>query len=477
MDDASVPCCNSGHLGYTHIGWIPCISGHIDFSLMKVGLVGNFIANKIDQNPISINFAASGLPDNHVRRVVMQSWVDWRDKLEGDGEFRVIVVAEGSESRDLDGRNLCGSLLMFPKAYSKQWVEHHDSLLRKVHHLKKLYQAYRSTEPSQTSDTFTWLQCQAKLNDHWLNLTRTLAKENLFGRDGNEVYRVDFKVDHFGFTLLEYRNTAIDLIDPIADEEKYIIIRQAFYYIKYSLHKHKHHVEESDALTTIVSYSDATSKAVATQLLGQLKRELVRIKRTQRQNFRRQDDSEAMGILGYMRSLLSSCYDNQFINNKIRLRELGWIEGMERSFTAQNERIGNHIGRRNTVDQGARQWVAYLLAFIAASTLVWFNIHKRLLPEDAAGRQKETRGLSDDILNIVTEHYFTTIFVVFMLLLAAGEIYKSLRLMDISNARLLRNLRVTSWSKAVILFGLYSFCSASVLGLLYFWISRTFFAQ
>lgn len=477
MGEESETTLPSDRRGYTHIGWIPCISGHIDFGLMKVGLVGNFIANKIDRNPISINFAASGLPDSHVRRIVMQSWVDWRDRLVGDGEFRVIVVAEGSESKDLDGRNLSGTLLMFPKSYSTQWVEHHDSLLRKVRHLKSLHGAYRNTKSSHAFDDGFWSECQSKLNEYWVSLNEALTKENLFGPTGTEVYLVDFQVDHFGFTSLRYRSTDIDLAYPLKDEDKYVIIRQAFYYIKYSLHKHKHHVEESDALTTIVSCTGTDSKAVATQLLGQLKRELVRIKRTQRQNFRRQDDSEAVGILGYMRSLLASCRANRLISDEIRCRELGWIEGMERSFAAQNERIRNRTNRRDTADQVGRQWMAYLLAFITASTLVWLNIRKSSLPSEVVSSKRLGGGLSEQVLSLVTEHYFKTIFAVFVILLIAGKIHKSLRLMDVLSPLLLRKLRLASWTKAVGLFGLYLLCSASFLSLLYFWVSRTYFSQ
>lgn len=125
---------------FNFCGWIPCVSGHLDFRLMSVGLSGNYVPdiseglieyfssrisgylsderqNHQDKSKHSINYSKNSPNDNrHGRRVVLQSWVNWRDrKVNGYGEFRAIVVAEASESDNLDEREMQGYICIFPR--------------------------------------------------------------------------------------------------------------------------------------------------------------------------------------------------------------------------------------------------------------------------------------------------------------------------------------------------------------------------
>jgi hypothetical protein len=428
---------------YTHIGWIPCISGHIDFGLMSVGLVGNHIEKKTDRKPVTINYAKSGMRDGHCRRIVMQSRVDWRDRLVGDGEFRVIVVAEATESPNLDARSLNGTILMFPKAYSKELVEHHHRILAPVDALKKRYSSFLQSTPNQNQNAEGWGDCQRALNATWEDLRKVVTSGEPFGPDGKEVYAVDFFIDHLGFTFLRYRENDLDIEQPLPEYDRYIIVRQAFYYLKYSLHRHKHHAEESDALTTVVPYRTDDKKTVALQIIGQLKRELVRIKRTQRQNHRRQDDSEAVGILGYMRSLLASCLWSSFLDEELYNRESDWLKGMELSFGAQHDRIRSQNQRRDSVNQAARQWTAFALAFFTATCLIWLNV---------AGRPN---GGSDSgsaaIFDLVVSYYWAAAIFVFVFMWAVGWTIRFSMLLDLDRPRLLRKIKMASWWQIVFL--------------------------
>jgi hypothetical protein len=420
---------------YSYVGWVPCISGHLDFGLMSVGLVGNFIAKKIDKTPVTVNYASKNFPDSHCRRVVMQSWVDWRDRLQGDGEFRVVVLAEASDSANLDGRSIKGTLLMFPKVYSKQFVEYHDQILVRIHELHKRYEAFRKSAPTTTMLTHEWPSCQQDLNEKWDNLYSLVTSNKPLG-PGQEVYSVDFLIDHYGFTYLDYRETELDVEYPLSAHDKYVITRQAFYYVKYPLHKHKHHAEESDALTTIVPHRVKEEKVFSTQILGQLKRELVRIKRTQRQNHRRQDDSEAVGILGYMQSLLASCLAIGFIDDDLYNRELNWLKGMELSFSAQNSRIKIDNDRRDHAGQVSRQWMAYILAFFTAFCVIWLNVR--------GGGAEQSDSPSDQI-SVLVNHYGVAAAAVFFVMLCVGWVVRWTKLLDLNSPRLLRRIKTSSW--------------------------------
>lgn len=93
---------------YQYLGWIPCISGHLDFGLMKPGISGGFTNKDIKDNKTNhINFGYLAQKDHHARRVMLQSKVDWQYRLsdkEYDGSFRVFVIAEASESACMDNQ-------------------------------------------------------------------------------------------------------------------------------------------------------------------------------------------------------------------------------------------------------------------------------------------------------------------------------------------------------------------------------------
>jgi hypothetical protein len=103
---------------YQYLGWIPCISGHLDFGLMKPGISGGFTNKDIKDNKTNhINFGYLAQKDHHARRVMLQSKVNWQDRLndeEYDGSFRVFVLAEASESACMDNRELLGSVYVYP---------------------------------------------------------------------------------------------------------------------------------------------------------------------------------------------------------------------------------------------------------------------------------------------------------------------------------------------------------------------------
>lgn len=447
---------------FSHVGWIPCISGHLDFCLMSVGLVGNYIANKVDTRPVTINYAASNFPDSHCRRVIMQSWVDWRDQLSGDGKFRVISVAECTSSGNLDAREMKGTLVMFPKEYNKKYPEHHNIIFNKINTASKIINDYRNLPASDPEKILKWSEYQSALNNAWEELKFLLVSNHLFGEEGREVYLVDYYIDHYGFSYFNYRNTEIDEEFPLKSYEKYLIVRQAFYYIKYSLHKHKHHTQESDALTTVIPTAGGRAE-IALQLLGQLKRELVRIKRTQRQNFRRQDDSEAIGVLGYMRSLLSSLKDDNFITDRIYIREKDWIRGMEISFGAQNERIKAKVSRKENANLASRQWMAYILAFFTAVCVIWIN---------TVGKKFEstTSPLYSDTINILVNNFHWSALGVFVLLFVTGKITMFYSLLDIEWPRLVRKIRVISWPTTISILLIYMVATSLVLLSLYSYV-------
>ncbi len=358
----------------SHLGWVPCVSGHLDFGLTAVGLSGGFLSNKKDVKHETINFASQGKSQGHARRIALQSWVDWKDVLPGDGEFRVVVAAESKSSQNLDDRYLKGHVCLYPRCYKKEHPEVNSLLMNPFGELAEIRKKYNNLSPLEKSSQ--WSKTQNDYSNEWDKLNKILTSADVSDNTANEFYFVEFYINHAGLVYLKYKNTYFDEIKSLDSDDIYVLIRQAFYYLKYAIHKHKHHTEEADALTTIVSYEHTKKHESGIKLVGQLKRELTRIKRTQKENHRRHDDSEALGILGYMKSLLRTCLESGLLNKPLFEREFDWTRGMQDSFSAQHERIQTKHNRIDSAGQVARQWTGILLAYTSLTALLWVNINK-----------------------------------------------------------------------------------------------------
>lgn len=339
---------------YQYLGWVPCISGHLDFGLMKPGISGGFTNKKIkDDNTNRINFGYLAQKDHHARRIMLQSRVNWRDRLsadEYDGSFRVFVLAEAPENTCMDSRQLRGSLYIYPTAEqegSKQ-ENHEKPWFHEIHTAKEIYD-------QSNGQANGWEKPREALNQCYENLQHEL--------DFAGFWRVDFKVTCGGLVFL---NTPTESYRALSDQEKYLITRQAYYYIKYSLHSHKHHQVEQDSLTTIVPYNSSTDgkKEAALKMLCQLKRELTHIKRTLTQEQMLYSD-DALGILSYMGSLLTTLHFSRLIDAELHQREENYIDSLRRSFQTQESRSKNYRAIEDATRSTYRVYIGWGLALIS----------------------------------------------------------------------------------------------------------------
>jgi len=152
----------------------------------------------------------------------------------------------------------------------------------------------------------------------------------------------------------------------LSDQEKYLITRQSYYYLKYSLHSHKHHQVEQDSLTTIVPYytSLAGRRDAALKLLCQLKRELTHIKRTLTQEQRLYSD-DALGMLSYTGSLLTTLHSCGMIDDNLYQRESSYIESLRSSFQTQESRSKNYRAIEDSARSRYRVYIGWFLALVS----------------------------------------------------------------------------------------------------------------
>lgn len=354
---------------YSHIGWIPCINGHLDFGLMVPGIQGSFTTNELsDLKTSKINFGFLKQQNHHARRIVLQSKVDWRDtKNENhDGHFRVILLAEAVESEDLDNRILKGEIFIYPLSLEPQLTPSGKIELPwfdNIHAMSKALEEYKNN-----SSDLPWEDIRSSLNELYNNTLATLSDNGRTYVRSN-FFHVSFTVDPHGFTKLCFIENKSN---EFSQHQKYVLLRQAFYYIKYSLHSHKHHYAKEDSLTTIIPIEapgSAPSKIEALKMLGQLKRELTNIKRTY-SNGGNKVYGEEQGIIAYMSSLCASLRSKDYLDEDSFKRELLYLSSLSKSFSVQVEKREKKEKCIEDIKSVYRVYVAWGLSLIS---IIWLT--------------------------------------------------------------------------------------------------------
>lgn len=331
---------------FKFIGWTPCLNGHLDFGLTKVGIKGSFSGDSlVDLKTIEENFSRFPPPDHHARIITLQSKVDWRDSFSEDeliGFFRVFVTARVNNSDDMDKRTLVGNILIYPLENEPDDLE--DKKRLSVHNFSHLVKEHKSIDYFNKLDSLI------------------LKPSEIQGlKDNNLTCSFNFEVEPSGLTKLNL-NESCSALD---ERSEFIFARQAFYYLKYSVHSHRHHENTHDSLTTIVKYDPLKKKEIALKLVCQLKRELTNLGRLQKIDNKIHPTSNSLGILAYTRSLLISLKRNGYLGDDGLFEEQSkLLDNTERSFESQKEQIDKQEEVINQAKSKSKIWIGFFLAFI-----------------------------------------------------------------------------------------------------------------
>lgn len=333
---------------------------------MTPGIFGSFTNSTVaDKKRTTINYGYKYQDDHHARRIILQSKVDWKDTKNAlsDGEFRVILTAEANESNNLDNRSIKGSVYIYPRNSEPSKVDDKIDLpwFNLIHPADKTLTAYREQEQS-TKTAESWQKVQEQLNKAFESLEQAFINEHPIKE---HYYKINFTVNSRGITSL--------LSDNCQDKTtEYIILRQAFYYIKYSLHSHKHHHAEEDSLTTIIqkNTSDTEKDEVGLRLIGQLKRELTSIKRTYSSGGSKVFCDE-QGIIAYMNSFYTSLHKDQYLSDELYKREIIYLESMKSSFNVQTNKQNQKDHKTVEIKNTYRTVLALTLSGIS---ILWLTV-------------------------------------------------------------------------------------------------------
>lgn len=361
-----------------YISWVPCISGELFFSQTDHGLGSyDFYLSNISVRDGDEKFLK--------RHVIASSVVDWQDtdllSQPNRGLFRVLLVAHGE-----DYRSLKGSIYIIEKHNQGQggkntWLQRcvprkndnaEHSLLNILCSLRDGYEELQSVR--------AYSQVHAELERL---AAGTVISVNAIS--GGVVHEVGFETHHTGITLSDHiRSGDSNEEHDRKPSEKRVLCNQAFYYLKFLLHKHVHHSDENEALT-IVHKKKSSNSENADALLRDLKRGLAEVKRS-----RRDVGYSASGIAAYGSALANTCdalgwfdesaSDEQLNKQPFQIRrslaaEHSYFGSMNKSLeTLQDERIARKKLSITSVFVGIyTKWVLWILA-IVGPLLVYINV-------------------------------------------------------------------------------------------------------
>lgn len=338
---------------WEYMGWVPCLNGHLDFGLMRVGIKGPFTDKKSKKNDlkiININKSVVTSKDSHHRKILLQSKVNWKDTdtfNEEDGWFRIFVTAEAHSSTNMDGRFLTGSILIYPVSAEPQGLAERQvmGLHKESHNLESISEARDSINPNLSSVEKDSFAVQSSSFDRCFSL----IEDMISGQTAVENFDHDYFFSSFSFRV---ESNGIIWLKSLKNTAKpdihYIIARQAYYYLKYSLHTHKHHQATQDALTTIVALekdvsNDVAIKDAGLRLVCQLKRELTSLNRIKSARSDKYKDqlilNDACGIIAYGKALIRSLADMKIFEKDLADREIERFNDLKSSSDALNNKM------------------------------------------------------------------------------------------------------------------------------------------
>lgn len=340
-----------------YIGWVPCVAGKLFFKHIKCGLASPFSSLTInhiepDLSPTNeiILDKKSGLIQ-YQRYICLTSCYNWKDGSEGDGNFRIVVIGKATNNSGIKG-----CVCIIPKEIGSK-LNDWKKILKQIQNLKKEIKDAQHNKIDIRVGT-EHSQIQSKLDEF----------ENI------EYYKIPFEIDRSGFTELDYNGIGKGHL------HEFTLVRQAFYYLKYSIHVHQHHNKGEDSLTTI-HLVPKDQKEIGEQLLDDLKESMVAMKREHGSTgYHRLYDNK--GVNSYAKSLMESCKQKEYISDENYLYQSNYLNNIYGSMETTAQKAERSINIGISASNSARSALLLLFALIAPFTLIYLEKIRVALPKD-----------------------------------------------------------------------------------------------
>lgn len=336
-------------LDFAYIGWIPCLSGSLCFDFLNPG---------IGKQRDSLLF------DDGFQSSIIYADIDWKDSRnpEKDGKFSVVLFSQTNDSLSV----LNGSAFICPQdIIGELWADRIKYIKANLEHSIEGGNQEKGREEKEKY-----------FNPFWCEVSQKTDKE---------LYEIRFVVDPYGFTRVVYNNYFDDSREVAATAS-----RQAFYFIKYALHQHKHHPHEDDSLTTVFDLKNPSSSK---ELFNDLVRQVIRLKR----HYDAIDykDTKHSGIIAYSYSLLESLYQKGKVNGNEYSSNKNYLNNIEKSLSS----LDSVKEQKDAHKQSAFVRAFQRLSAIIAALGIWLIGYRSLL-----GKSER----SDVVASAAYEQMFST---------------------------------------------------------------------
>ena len=319
------------------------MSGHLFFHKVRSGLFKSVPGEALvhTDSESKLNYLAC-------RSIV--DWKDFHEVLASNGEYEVVLACKyviGSEE-------IVGSIYVTSTKH-ESIADHPAALLsRKINdHSIRTGKAFRAK----------LFEVAAEQNLNTIAAFDELIKNREKLR-GDKHWEVSFKVNRMGFAW--FKASVDSELDP---NQAGTLIRQCFYFAKYTWHSHKHHEESEDNLTTVIEVQGKSDEEIAKQLIVSLNASLVDINRYGA--LRVGDKSNGLGIIAYCSSLISSCRSIGWINDAECNLQLAYLLSIGDSIRAQYADIDRQAEALSQRRDNVRNWLLFVLTCIAPSILIY----------------------------------------------------------------------------------------------------------
>ena len=320
---------------YSHIGWIPCIAGRLNYN--NASSVKALDSKKAARG-INARINANSEGDGGSRILAVTSTYDWAD------DQRNILANSSSYTEDEDlnehykKEDFSGEFKIMALGRAEKFDDHCVFKLR----VGIVSTEYKSTFDT-TEDLFDKLREKKKSDRDGmtraevfkeLHASLDVSDTDLSRNMDKGYFVVEALLHPNGLILCKY----IDGPEIASFREgrklfdqRNTIVRQAYYYLKYIFHHHKHHHEPDDCACTVIPIPK-DHQAIGQKLVGNLTSGV--------NQFRRMLDSlgrcsvDHMGVIGYIESLAKSCKRVGLYTDDAYEHQVERLRYIKRSFSA-----------------------------------------------------------------------------------------------------------------------------------------------
>jgi len=324
----------SDHLSeYDSVAWVPCIAGRLNYkNAPSKTTLGSLQAPR----GLNVRVGADANGEKGSRVMAVTSQHNWKDttNVNASGDFRVMVTGRADSHDDHCVMKL--KLGLVPVDFESDLAGPFEA-----------FDALMTAESASKGNAFSALEASLDFDE---DNTDQLARGEpvAAGKEKHgEYFLVEALLHPNGLILCRYVDDGFR--DPelkAQDNAEYMlqrdtVIRQAYYYLKYVFHQHKHHHAADDCACTVMRIPD-DPRHIGPKLVGTLTSSVNQFRRLL--DHVGKCDVHHVGVIGYIASLAKSCKRVGFYNDKAYEHQNERLIYVEQSFSAMvKERSFNRI--------------------------------------------------------------------------------------------------------------------------------------